>query len=524
MAEEKGPGRVGIAAAFAALALVLVLSVWNIARGSEPFLRFFRGEAGFKQVTQQVASAYTSEEFRPREACVTLSGLFARASGRRIFNNAVLMGNGMLTVKNDTGKMPLAEARKTAAFAGFLEDLGIPFLCVLAPYKVPLEGSLLPAGAEDISNAQRDVFAEKLREAGVPVLDLRAYYSASPEQVTANFYRTDHHWTPDTALQAFCLLTGRLEGLLQVPLDRRCADPAQWERHTLEDWWLGSSGKRVGPLFAGTDPLIWYTPKFETELSYAFVRTNQAYGFRKGDYESICLFTDAYTKQRDFFGMDGEGVCMDKLYPLVVHRNLKAPNPQRILLIGDSFSRGIQTWLASEFAEVHLLDPRYYTASSLAQYAEWNRPDAVLVLSQTLSGTFFVNSGAADQTAWREAHPRQETLLSGMSLAAESPVTVRRGQVYRLSFDSVSFPGTAPEAVSALVLDPAAGEILQAMVFDPAAGGTEKAFRWAFRIPEDRNRAEGASDEIILLLRAGLPEEPGGGAEFTGVTLSRDAE
>ncbi len=531
--DDRKPGRFGIFTALLALLLLLVLAAANAGLAMEPLRRFFGGEADFRQAAREISDAFLSDDFRPKEEAVTLNGLFAQAAGRRVYRSVVRLSDGSLTSLNTDAVQPRAEVRRTAAFSDFLAKQGIPLLCVIAPYKVPLDaGDLLPAGLEDASNIQRDAFLRGLEERGVAALDLRPLFSAAPEQSARNFYRTDHHWTPAAARAASEEILKRLESLLGTSLDRSLADPACWESHELPDWWIGSSGKRVGPLFAGTDPLLWLTPRFQTLQSFSFSRTNREYGFRKGDYASVCLYLDEYTAGRDLYHLSGDAVYMDKLYPLGIHRNLNAPNPKRILLIGDSFCRSVQTFLAVEFAEVHMLDPRYYEASSLAQYAAWTRPDAVVILSQTLSGSFFVDSGAEAQESWQNAHPARETLLSGAAVSAAAgspesqkvPKEIEKGQVYHLSFHQVSCDGPLPECVSAVLVEQPSGEVAGALVFDTDYGNAAQSFSWSFAVPDGARDAE--EKAYGLLLVPGLPETrnaPAASAVFSGVTLERES-
>ena len=65
--------------------------------------------------------------------------------------------------------------------------------------------------------------------------------------------------------------------------------------------------------------------------------------------------------------------------PLCVIGNGGAADERKVLLVRDSYSDALAPFLAQSFAEVHLLDLRYYRAS-VAQYAEENGIDAILVL------------------------------------------------------------------------------------------------------------------------------------------------
>ena len=63
--------------------------------------------------------------------------------------------------------------------------------------------------------------------------------------------------------------------------------------------------------------------------------------------------------------------------PLCVIRNPEGAG--KLLLIRDSYSDAMAPFLAQHFAEVHLLDPRYYRYSA-AKYAEENGLEAIAVV------------------------------------------------------------------------------------------------------------------------------------------------
>jgi hypothetical protein len=66
---------------------------------------------------------------------------------------------------------------------------GVGFLAVLVPFKP--EGD--PPTFDD---ATYDAFAARLRESGVPTLDLRPIFAAHRDPRSL-FYRMDSHWNPD---------------------------------------------------------------------------------------------------------------------------------------------------------------------------------------------------------------------------------------------------------------------------------------------------------------------------------------
>ena len=527
MTENSSKGRISIAAVLGLL-LILVLAIINFRLGADPALRFLRRQTGFHQMTEDISSAYISDSFQPKNTCLTLNGLFGRISGRRVYNDVTLMKNGMLTHGTASRQDMADDAEKIISLASFVrEQSGTPFLLVIPPYKVPLEGDLLPAGRKNFRNDNYSELIQRLGDAGFTSLDLRQFFSANQTLMEKYMYRTDHHWNNDAAIEAFSYVMDSLENLMGTKLDKTYTNLNLWERHELQDYWIGSHGKRVGPLFAGTDSLIWYTPKFETSMSYAYNRKEKQFGFLKGDYTSIYVFDKKFTRG-DWYEVNGSQVYMDKLFPLVIHRNLNAPNKKRILMIGDSYSRGMQTFLATEFSEVHMIDTRYVSGFTVAQYAAWTKPDALLILTSTLHDEFIIDFGAETETAWLNAHPGRTALIRNEEFTVEPknskensvelPLSLQPGETYHLSFSSVQTSGKPTDCVTAALYEKASGTTVWTAMFDIEYGNKTGSFTCGFAVPADKPEGE----YVILLCPGIWKKTPETQTVFSGVSLEQE--
>ncbi len=526
MTENSSKGRVSIAAVLGLL-LILVLAAVNVRLAVTPAKDFLAGRAGFSQMTEDITAAYVSDSFKPKDTCLTLNGLFGRLAGRRVYNDVTLMNNGMLTHGSASRRDMTETAGKIISLASFARDRGTPFLLVIPPYKVPLEGDLLPAGRKNYRNANYDEILQRLADAGYATLDLRPSLSATQALVEKYMFRTDHHWNNDAAFLGFGAVMDTLEGLLGTELDKAYTNPDLWERHEEKDFWLGSHGKRVGPLFAGTDSVLWYTPKFETGMSYAYNRKEKQFGFLKGDYTSIYVFRDKFNKG-DWYNDNCNQIYMDKLFPLVIHRNLNAPNKQKIMMIGDSYCRGMQTFLATEFAEVHMIDTRYVSGFTVAQYVEWTRPDALIILTSNFHDEFIIDFGAETETAWLDAHPGRTALIreeeltlasgGGKKNSLELPVALQPGQTYHLSFTRAETAGEPADCVTAVLWEKTKKKTVWTAMFDIEYCNETGGYACAFDVPQDNPEGEYA----ILLCPGVWKKTPDTSVVFSGVTLEQE--
>ncbi len=363
----------------ATLCVLFVMAVYfccNLRLTKTPLKHAVKGEITFGEFTKEVGDAYTSEKFLGKTPFVTVNGLFARAIGQRVCNDVVLLENGMLSLVRERYSM----TRQANAIAGLAEDLeqeGIPFLYVQAPYKEDPEDALYPVGVASYANENTDELLEKLQAEQVEILDLRPYLNADVELIEKYYFRTDHHWNFAGAFVAYQQIATRIAELFpDKEVDLTYTQWEQWESHTLENWFLGSRGKRVGPLFAGVDDLTWYTPKFETRMSCAVPKYGNVF---TGDFTEANLRTN-YLERRNFFKDSAYCLYIGGDYPLVQHRNELPVSDLKLLIVKDSYATPVQAYLSTLFAEIDVIDPRHFTESSVAEYARQTEPDLVLLM------------------------------------------------------------------------------------------------------------------------------------------------
>ena len=452
---------------------------------------------------------------------MNLNGLFARLTGRRKLNGVVKLNNGMLSV-------PLNEVDTTglehgvAEFSGYLRDQDLSFLYVQLPYKESLDGQSLPAGVTTYRDANSGRLPERLSAAGVETLDLSPLLCQTPEMLERYFYRTDHHWTSDGALVGFQAILGRLDEMLpEGNIDLTYAQAGQWERHEIEDWFLGTWGKRVGVFFGGLDPLIWHTPRFETEMSCAVPVHGLLY---RGDFAGANI-RERYIEEKYYFDDSAYLIYIGGDYPLVQHRNPTAPSPLKVLLLKDSFSLPLQAYLSTAFQAVDVIDPRYFWECSAAEYVEMTKPDVViLALNPDQQGTLaYQDFGVEAALAARVADGPGEAVLQrqdiGLSASEDdhnyTAYPLEAGTVYRVVFEGVDVPEGQADGVGLRLYDKTAAAVLKSMIFDVACCEAAGGFSWTFRTPD-------TPDELQLLFYAGIyGSTTGNSVVYRGVTVEK---
>lgn len=511
--------RAGIIVTIAVLALLALLFIANLGVLREPLGKLFRREIDFEGFTDEVEAGYTSDGFTPKNVFVNLNGMFARLTGRRTLNGVVRLGDDMLgETLAELDMTPLADG--IAGFSGYLGAREIPFLYLQLPCKESLDGKSLPLGVSSYGNRNADQLLSRLSSAQVETVDLRPLLSRTPEMLEQYFYKTDHHWNSDGAFVAFQELLKRLhESFPESGIDLAYAQPEQWERHSIDDWLLGSWGKRVGIFFGGTDPLIWHTPNFETEMSCAIPKYGWLY---RGDFAAANIRAE-YIEEKDYFGASAYCVYIGGDYPLVQHRNPGAPSPLKVLLIKDSFSLPLEAYLSTVFQEIDVIDPRQwiFAECSVAEYAERTEPDLVILAMNpsVFENTEYQNFG--EETVISSEGPY--TLVTRRDIALEAgedndrfeACPLEPGTTYRLTFDGADVLAGQTEGVGLRLFDVTTNTILELMTFDLSYCGATDGFRWIFRTPDTQ-------DELALLFYAGIyGSTVGNNVVYRNVTLEK---
>ena len=493
-----GRQAVGLAGCALFCLFVCVMAFLNRTLILEPATEFLRG-AGFAEAKSDIQQNLLSDRLRGKDELLTLNGGYARLQGRLRYNQTLRMTNGMLTdihpELTDTSEF----SDNLDRFSRFLEKRGIPFLFIMAPYKIPSEEDLLPAGITDRTNAIADQALTELRKRNVPVLDLREEMSRTRAQVEKYFYRTDHHWNAEGAFYAYQRIMEAIRA--QFPeTGTSFTDQAMWEKNVIPDWWLGSYGRRVGPLFGGVDDLDYYLPAFGTDMG----RYSLGIWVLKGDFRKACI--EEWSLERsDYLRMDSYYRYLGGGYPLTLHRNARAENNRKLLLLRDSYMLPVECFLSTEITSVDVLDPREYGIMSETDYVTLNPPDMVIMMINpgvfpSSYYHFYTDFGeeseltVTGETAWDEI---TVSGASGNSEYQKLPTGLESGKSYQLTLDHIRVISGDPDGANLALYD--GDELVDQVVFH-IDYGNQFGFHWGFRIPEDVKN-EG---ELQLRLYAGV--------------------
>lgn len=336
-----------------------------------------RYTAFVQYVTNRLTSAST-DQLAFRSAFI---GLYAR------FNAAMGMGwipdeeqdvyrlnNGHLTYvyeREDT--QPLCG--QIARFKRRLETEGINMLFILQPSKLDkYDQSVLPEGVSDYSNDNADRLLEGLSALGVEYVDIREELHAAFDDYYALFYRTDHHWKSETGLWVSGVFARALRDRLGSSIEVEVTDPRKYNIEVLEDFFLGSQGKKIGAGYVEPDDFSLITPAFDTLLH---LEVPSAGVDLQGRFEDI-MFDPWNLDVRDYYNRTPYSAYMYGSRPLTRIHNLRNDGGERVLLVRDSSSNVVAPFLALGVEYLDVVDLRQFTGS-LMEFVRQTRPDHVIV-------------------------------------------------------------------------------------------------------------------------------------------------
>jgi len=317
---------------------------------------------------------------------IQINGLAQRLMGRRVVDDAdptlrvVRLNNGCLTFLEEP-RDAAAPAEQIAALRNHLQERGIDLLYVQRPAKICKYDTQLPTGVEDHTNENMDNLLDRLRAGGVDCLDLRDAMWEELDYYDA-FFKTDHHWTPETGLWASGAVRRYLNENYGFDIDESLFDPANYDAEIKEAWFLGSQGKRVGTAYAGVDGISILTPKFDTDLECSTPHKNE---HKSGGFREVML-APQHINKRDYFVLNPYAAYTGGDFPLQSFTNHLDEGGKKVLLVRDSFCCTFSPFFALGCAQLDNLDLRHYKGS-VKDYADETEPDLVIIMTHTaLSG------------------------------------------------------------------------------------------------------------------------------------------
>lgn len=294
-------------------------------------------------------------------------------------NDVYKMENGQFTwvCKNvvDTEQM----VEKCVFLKDHLESQSTKLLYVQLPEKICSRDPLLPAGITDFSNETGDELLKGLKDTGIDVLDLREEIHHQGRDHASMFFRTDHHWKPESGLWAARTLAGLLGGKYGFSYDPSLLEDGSYDNFVYHKRFAGSMADRTGATYTGKENFTLITPLFKTFFNVEIDGAGH-HEMRSGSWEKTLTFP---VEKKSFLPtpVRYRSVYLGRYFASFRVINAFPPNDKKIVLIHDSFSVVVIPFLSLCCRELIALDLRSNQDNyNCIKLLNSEKPDVVLIL------------------------------------------------------------------------------------------------------------------------------------------------
>ena len=294
---------------------------------------------------------YLTDQVPLRDGWVTMKTYMELAIGKRESVGVYICKDKYLMDKftSYSKKQLVANAAALVDLQEKLAAEGISMNTMLVPMAAQVLTDKLPAYAPVADYA---AILQVLTDAGVDTTDvLSALVAHSSENI---YYRTDHHWTSLGAYYAYCAWRG-----IEPNVD-------EWTQEVLCDDFYGTTWNKVPlPTVPAEEITAWYK------------HINRSVSYNNGQYE-----TDSIYERKYLSGSDQYAVFLNSNQAQTVIEG--SGKSGKLLLIKDSYGNTFSQFPVEDYAEVHVLDLRFFKGD-VTEYAKENGITDTLVLYGTQS-------------------------------------------------------------------------------------------------------------------------------------------
>ena len=294
---------------------------------------------------------YLTDQVPLRDGWVTMKTYMELAIGKRESVGVYICKDKYLMDKftSYSKKQLVANAAALVDLQEKLAAEGVSMNTILVPMAAQVLTDKLPAHAPVADYA---AILQVLTDAGVDTTDMLSALAAhSSENI---YYRTDHHWTSLGAYYAYCAWRG-----IEPNVD-------EWTQEVLCDDFYGTTWNKVPlPTVPAEEITAWYK------------HMNRSVSYNNGQYE-----TDSIYERKYLSGSDQYAVFLNSNQAQTVIEG--SGKSGKLLLIKDSYGNTFSQFPVEDYAEVHVLDLRFFKGD-VTEYAKENGITDTLVLYGTQS-------------------------------------------------------------------------------------------------------------------------------------------
>ena len=265
-----------------------------------------------------------------------------------------------------TEKCDMSEKAETImAMAESASENGAGFLFVQPPYRTSGNSGIIPWGASSCENENADELLETLSSHGIGCLDLRSVMQDSGWSADGGFFLHDGHWTIPSALIAANEIMKELNQSMDCSYDSNLFEPQQF---AVEQYSTNN--------IEAQEDVTMLLPSQATDLLFVDGYRNVQY---RGTYEEACLDMDMLEEERSSALTIYSANRIRNSYLCAIYNQNTVNNPKRILILSNSFSWYIASFLALDTSEV-VYSYYYDNVEAAETLIQELQPDTVLVL------------------------------------------------------------------------------------------------------------------------------------------------
>ncbi len=280
-------------------------------------------------------------------------------------------------------------ANKLIKLNNELKDENIDFLYIQVPNKISPTQEISPI-YYDYTNENTDELL-KLIKNKVEYIDIRDNIQQNNLNHLSLYFKTDHHWLPETGRWVTEEISKYLNDNYDTNLEIDNITEEKFQYKKYSNIFLGSDGRYVSLANAKPEDLTLITPKYKTNLRITIPekKINKVGSFDK------TIIDKSQLKYTNYYNISQYEAYMYGDRALIEVKNNLVNNNKKILLIKDSYANVVSPFLSLENEYLSTIDLRYFNGS-LKSYIEKFKPDIVLTLYSgfTISD---VEIGSSDQ-------------------------------------------------------------------------------------------------------------------------------
>lgn len=294
---------------------------------------------------------YITDQFVWRDAWTSLKARCELLTGKKE-NNGVYYCDGETLIERFTAPKSSVIDANMHSLNALVENIDVPVFFALIPDAVEIKSDLLPKNA--VTDSQKAMIELAYGQSLAENVDMITSLAAHADEYI--YYRTDHHWTSLGAYYGYEALCDAM-GLACPALDT-------YTRLTASEDFYGTNYSKSGFSWIKPDSIETFVPD---DGSVTVMR------YLMGTAEDGQLYDESYLAVKDKYSIFLGGNA-----PRLTIQTKNTDGP-RLLIIRDSFMDSLAPFLLDNFAQIDLLDLRYYR-ESVSQYVQDGDFDAVLVL------------------------------------------------------------------------------------------------------------------------------------------------